>query len=331
MDTIIKILVGGAVVFLVFGGPRLLNKDGGQAQQPPPVVIEDPTPGGGDSGQPQPQPPAPVDLSRTFANGAPTNRISSRNWLEKNGRLTIEMQEANLTYYMLANSSRGHIDSVAACLKREVQQRNIDPTEFQYNYFLDRVNMSGSGLLIWEGKSYITSYDRIRSAGWNNIPWSYTCGRFTFAPRNALSFIRNNINNENVFTPQSKARYPYGATASSQGAVNWVSISINPRDIPMSVPLESRRSQLAARFENEGKRKPVPRSFVVIQTKDGTLYLTEAMDTGSGVKPGWIDWRIGNNSTEINFFRSIGPTVKAYCYTFDDPNITYQQVIQNSR
>lgn len=324
MDTIIKILVGGAVVFLVFGAPRLLERENGQQ---PPVVIEEPAPDSGESGQP----PADTDLSVTFANGAPTNTISSLDWLKNNGNFVVEMQEANLTYYLIANSNRCHVDSLSACIQQAVQQRNIDPVEFQYTYFLDRVNLAGSGVLVWEGNRYITSYDRIRGAGWDNISWPYNCSSFSFTPRNALTFIRQNIGNENIFVPQAEARYPNGATASGQGAIDWVSVSVNARDFPLSVPQEARRNQLATRFNNEGKREPKARSFVAIQTKDGRLYLTEAMDTGSGVKPGWIDWRIGNSSVEIDFFHSLGRTVKAYCFTFEDPNMTYQQVIQNSR
>jgi len=55
------------------------------------------------------------------------------------------------------------------------------------------------------------------------------------------------------------------------------------------------------------------------------------MDTGSGVKRGWIDWRIGNTSTEISYFHGIGPVVKAICYVFRDPNIRFEQVLAASK
>jgi hypothetical protein len=326
MDTVIKILLGGAVVFLVFGGPRLLNK-GSQPPQSPPVVIGEPSLGTGR----ETVPAGKGDLSNTFVSGAPVTRISSMSWLRSNGNLVVEMQEANMTYYLLANSSRLHIDSVAACLKQAVLSRNIDPVDFQYTYFLDRVILAGSGFLIWDGKKYLTSYDRVRRAGWSSGSRRYSCSNFRYQAQNALTFIRQNISNESIFVPVEKARYPNGATASGQGAIDWVSLSVNARDFPLSVPDATRRTQLATRFAGEGKRKPAARSYVVIQTADGKLFLTEAMDTGSGVKPGWIDWRIGNTSTEIKYFRSLGRKVKAYGFTFDDPNMTYEKVLANSK
>ncbi|MFQ5631848.1 MAG: hypothetical protein ACE5I1_24005, partial [bacterium] len=163
MDTVIKILLGGAVVFLVFGGPRLLKK-GDQPPQAPPVVIGEPTPDTSDEGGATGE----MDLSRTFVSGAPTTKISSMDWLRSNGNFVVEMQEANMTYYLLANSNRCHIDSLYACLKQAVLSQNIDPVDFQYTYFLDRVIRAGSGFLVWEGKSYLTSYDKVRKAGWSS-------------------------------------------------------------------------------------------------------------------------------------------------------------------
>lgn len=326
MDTVIKILLGGAVAFLIFGGPRLLNKDAKPPQSPPDSTGESSPEPGGETARTE-----EVDLSNTFASGAPVSQISSMEWLRSNGNFVVEMQEANMTYYLLANSSRLHIDSVDACLKQAVLSRNIDPVDFQYTYFLDRVIVAGSGFLIWDSKKYLTSYDRVRGAGWSSGSRKYSCSNFSYQSQNALAFIRQHITSESIFVPVEKARYPNGATASGQGAIDWVSLSVNARDFPLSVPDATRRAQLETNFVNEGKRKPAARSYVVIQTADGKLFLTEAMDTGSGVKPGWIDWRIGNSSTEIKYFFSLGRKVKAYGFTFDDPNMTYEKVLANSR
>lgn len=324
MDTLIKILVGGAVVFLVFGGPRLLKKKEGQ---PPPIVIGEPDSrsAGGET-----SPGTPVaDVSRTFVNGQPINQIRSLEWLRANGNWVVEMQEANLTYYLLAKSTRCHIDSVADCLKQAVLANGIDPTEFQYTYFLDRVLIAGSGVLFWDGKTYFVSYDHLRNAGWRGGN-NYNCRGFRFQRKGVLEFLRENITNEAVFTPTEKAPYPNGATASGQGAIDWMTVSVNPRDFPLSVPDARRRAQLEARFTQEGKRPPAVRCFVVIETRDGRLFLTEAMDTGGGVKQGWIDWRIGNSSAEIKYFFSLGRMAKAYGFTFEDPEVTLQTVLENS-
>ncbi|MFQ5631965.1 MAG: hypothetical protein ACE5I1_24610, partial [bacterium] len=173
--------------------------------------------------------------------------------------------------------------------------------------------------------------DKVRKVGWSSGSRNYSCRNFSFQAQNAVALIRQNISDVRIFEPVETAQYPNGSTVSGQGAIDWVSLSVNARDFPLSVPNATRRNQLKTRYASDGKREPVARSFVVIQTKDGRLFLSEAMDTGSGVKPGWIDWRIGNTSTEIKYFHALGRAVKAYCFTFDDPNMTYEKVLANSK
>ncbi len=332
MGTLVKILIGGLALFMILGGPRRLKKD------EPPFPKSD---------RPASNVPAdkPADtgkgdrrlsvIDRPTFQGQPDNLITSLEWLERNGKVVVEMQDARLTYYLRARSDRTHIDSVANCLREAVLQQNIDPVDFQYTYFLDRVMIAGSGLLIWEGKRYITDYARLRKAGWTSgdrgFKNSYRCNNFRYQSKNPFDFIRANINNPDVFIPYEKARYPNGLTASGQEAVNWHTVSVNPFDFPLSVPNTRRREQLTRRYAAEGKRAPQARSFIVIIAKDGRMFLTEAMDTGSGVKRKWIDWRIGNTSAEIKYFFSIGSQVKAICYVFQDPNITFEQVLAASR
>ncbi len=332
MGTLVKILIGGLAVFLIFGGPRRLKKADAPlpADQAAPAAVpaERPiTPGIPDRSL------SVVD--RPTFKGQPDNLITSLEWLEKNGRVMVEMQDARLTYYLRARSDRTHIDSVANCLREAVMQRNIDPVDFQYTYFLDRVMIAGSGLLIWEGKRYVTNYARLRKAGWTsgerNFKNSYRCNNFRYQSKKPFDFIRANINNPEVFEPYEKARYPNGLTASGQEAVNWHTVSVNPYDFPLSVPNQRRRQQLTQRYAAEGKRVPQARSFIVLIANDGRMFLTEAMDTGSGVKRKWIDWRIGNTSAEIKYFFGIGSQVKAICYVFQDPNITFEQVLAASR
>lgn len=61
------------------------------------------------------------------------------------------------------------------------------------------------------------------------------------------------------------------------------------------------------------------------------MFLTEAMDTGTGVKNGWIDWRIGNSSDQIKYFLSLESPFEATCYTFDDPQISLTKVLSSSK
>ncbi len=333
MGTLIKILIGGLALFLTLGGPNRLKK---RSRSPKPQ-IEATAEKTSDRRAAKSQ-GAPAELaalqSSTFR-GQPDNLITSVDFLEKNGRAVKDVPgQVSITYYLLARSDRCHPDSLKPCIKEKLQAQNIDPEEFQYTYFLDRVNIAGSGILFWQGRRYITNYARIRQAGWTsgerNFRNNYRCSSFQFRSKKAREFIEQNIGNEKIFTPYEKAPHPNGLTASGQEAVDWHTVSVNPFDFPLSVPATRRREQLTRRFATQGKRAPQPRSFLVLLADDGRMFLTEAMDTGSGVKRNSIDWRIGNTSAEIRYFFGIGRKVRVLCYTFSDPNITFEQVLAGS-
>ena len=331
MGTLVKIILGGLALFMVLGGPRLLK------QENPPTITQPVQPAASEpkTSRPQIQPLSiPVDLPSRF-NGQPDNLITSLDWLEANGRPVREMQTARLTYYLLARSDRCHVDSVAACLREKILAAGIDPIQFQYTFFLDRVMLAGSGHLFWGDKAYFVNYAGLRRAGWNkgerNFKNQYYCSNFSFRSKKPIEFIEQHLSDKTVFVPLNEARYPNGATASGQEAVNWHTVSVNPYDFPLSVPDTRRRERLTQKYALEGKLVPQARSFIVLIAKDGRMFLTEAMDTGSGVKRGWIDWRIGNTSTEISYFHGIGPVVKAICYVFRDPNIRFEQVLAASK
>lgn len=335
MGTLAKFILGGLALFLAIGGPRLLKK--GDPDQPgTPAVTETapqsdkPSPAAASSGGAPLSGTVPLDFA-----GQPDNLISTTQWLAENGKLTREMQAANLTYYLLARSDRCHPDSLRPCVREKIQAANIDQREFQYTYFLDRVLLAGSGQLFWEGKAYFVNYVQLRKAGWasgeRDFKNNYYCSSFSFRSKKPIEFIRQNISNKAVFTTFEEAPFPNGATASGQHAVNWHTVSVNPLDFPLSVPDEKRRAALQKRWADGKRWAPAARSFIVLITKDRRMFLTEASDTGGGVKPGWIDWRIGNTSAEIKYFHAIGSPVKAICYTFTDPNITFEQVLANSK
>ena len=328
MNTVVKLLLGGAALFFVLGGPGVIKKKGRGRTTAPDSTIVAPTPA--------PTPPANTggDAPQPVFRSGPFNQIKSQDWLQKNGTFMREVQAARLTYYLIAKSDRTHLDSVSACLKQAVLGNNIDAQDFQYTYFLDRVLLNGGGVMNWQGKRYRVTYDKLRAAGWasgaRDIRNNYTCSGFNYRSKNAVAFIRQNLSNENLFIPLEKARFPNGAAVSGQPIVDWQTISVNPRTFPLSVPEPRRRQVLTDRY-SDNALAPAPRSFVVIQTQDGKMFLTEAADTGGGVKDGWIDWRIGNTSGELKYFFSLGTTVKAWCYTFDDPGVTFDHVFQRSQ
>ena len=334
MGTLVKVVLGGLALFLAFGGPRLLKKgDIPRDRVQKPVASQPATPVSPKE-PPASLPEVTVPISSTFR-GQPDNLISSVAWLEQNATPIVEMQEARLTYYLLARSDRCNPDSLSACLQQAIQQANIDPVDFQYTYFFDRVMLAGSGTLFWGGRAYLLNYVKLRKAGWTRgdraFKNTYRCRGFSYKSKKPFEFIDANISDEAIFTPIEKAKYPNGLTASGQEAVDWHTVSVNPFDFPLSVPNNARRASLTERYTLEKKRVPQARSFIVITSADGRMFLTEAMDTGSGVKRSWIDWRIGNTSAEIKYFHGIGSKVKAAGYILKDPGITFEQVLAASK
>ncbi|KAA3615300.1 MAG: hypothetical protein DWQ05_14655 [Calditrichaeota bacterium] len=334
MSNLAKAILGGLALFMALGGPHLFKKNPDKKQ--PAQVQKQRT-----EEAPSVKTPAPAKIvqnknanSETFLS-QPRNQIFSLDWLEKNGQRAKQASGVRITYYLLANSQRCHVDSLSQCIRDKIAAKNIDAMEFQYTYFLDRVMIAGSGVLEWEGQRYVTRYDLLRKAGWNKDDYegknNYTCRNFKFNNKNALPFIASTIKMDGIFTKWQDHPTPNGRTFSGQQAEDWRSVSVNLKNFPVSVPDQNRRKSLAAKFKGKNIKGPFARSFIVIKTNDGKQFLTEAMDTGSGVKENWIDWRIGNSSTEIKYFLSLGSIVDATCYTFNDPNITLEKVLQNSR
>lgn len=334
MGTIGKLILGGLAIFLAVGGPRHLKKgnpdEAGQPSRPPVENRRNPPPAA-PADRPAAQPL--TGLTGNFA-GQPANLITSLTWLEENGTLKVEMQEAHLTYYLLARSDRCSIDSLESCIKDAVLAGGIDPRDFQYTYFFDRVMIAGSGKLFWEGKAYLVNYAALRQAGWTdgtrNFKNNYRCAGFSFRSKDPVAFIHQNLADKKVFVPVDESPYPNGATVSGQGAMDWLTVSINPQNFPLSVPDARRRASLQQRYADKKYWPPEERSFIVLVAKDGRMFLTEAADTGSGVKENSIDWRIGNSSAEIKYFFTVGPVVRALCYTFKDANLTIAKVLANS-
>ncbi|HHL71753.1 MAG TPA: hypothetical protein ENJ29_04495 [Bacteroidetes bacterium] len=332
MSTLIKFILGGAALFFALGGPRMFKKKPPAPTRPPVTDVTRPDTPTGDKKAAR----RSASKDRGSVPGQAIvleNRASALNWLRNNlDELKGMPKKVSLTYYLIAKSERCAPEALSACIQEKIRTQKIDAREFQYTFFLDRVMMAGSGRLKFDGKEYFTNYALLRDAGWNKGKYagrnSYTsCKAFSWKSKNGLDFIKKNISNEAVFIPIEKAPAPNGLTASGQPAIDWVTVSVNPADFPLSVPNTARRKQLAQRYGKAGKMKPKARSYIVLITESGEMFLTEAMDTGGGVKKGWIDWRISNTSGDIARFHKLGKTATAFCFTTDDPGMTREKII----
>ena len=262
--------------------------------------------------------------------------IYSVEYLKKISRSHFTYDRMRVTYYVLAKSIRAVVDSLPECLQEHVRKNGIDTNDFQFTYFLDLVLTAGSGVLRWEGQDYFVRYDLLRAHGWpaneGRRRNDYRCSSFSFRNKKATEFIRANIANKALFTPLSEAPYPNGRAASGEAVVDWQTLAVNPVDLPLSVPNAKRRETLTRRFRASGRRPPQPRVFVVLEFPNGRKFLTEASDTGSGVKANTVDWRIGNTSAEIDFFHALGESAKATGYLVEDEKMSFEQVwVQSKR
>jgi hypothetical protein len=330
MDTLIKLFIFAILAWLLFGGRGIVPKDWHRKAPPPAeeTAAEEPaaakTPAGVSASAP----------ASGFA-GQPGSLVRSVDYLKSKAQSTFTIDKVRVTYYLIARSDRCQIDSLETCLQDRIRTAKIDPRDFQYTYFLDRVVNAGTGILNWQGQPYLTRYDKLLDYGWNSGERSrknnYSCSGFSYGSKKPIEFINANLAKKDLFTPLREVEHPNGLTVSGQPAVDWTTLSINPADFPMSVPNEKRRAILAQRFTAKGNKAPAPRVFVVLEFNNGNKYLTEAADGGSGVKKGWVDWRIGNTSAEIRYFHSLGGYAKATCFVFDDPGVTIEKVLEQSK
>ena len=332
---IVKVVIFALLAWLLLGGIGAVPKD--WRRQPPPSAAPE-TPTGAATTEssstatrsltdPTKSSPAPFRQ--------PDNIIASADYLKSKAQSSAEISKVRVTYYLIAKSERCQVDSLETCLRDRIRAASIDPLDFQYTYFLDRVINSGTGILNWQSQKYLVRFDKLRENNWTSGERAqknnYTCSGFSYRSKKAIEFINANLAKKDLFTPLSEVDHPNGLTVSGQPAVDWRTLAVHPSDIPMSVPNEKRRATLTQRFSASGGKAPAPRVFVVLEFSNGQKYLTEAADGGSGVQKGWVDWRIGNTSTEIRFFQSLGSSAKATCFVFNDPNVTLEKLLEQSR
>lgn len=334
MENFLKLLGGGIIVWLVFGGKGVMDKNSTKPSRPkivrvdssssPPLRTIDPTPT---------LPPAvsPVLASRQ----APAFEIHSLDFLNSLNNRPLVLEQVQVTYYLRDNSVRCHFDSLPPCLQERVLEQELNARDFQYTHFFDRVLDSGTGVLTWEMREYLVRYEALRKYGWTsgkrNFTNDYRCGSFSYRSKKGVEFIQDNLLNRELFLPLETMRHPNGQTASGEAAVDWQTLAVNLADIPLSVPDAKRRASWTKRTAANGKRPPRARVFVVLEFPNGKKYLTEASDTGSGLRAHAVDWRIGNTASEIAFFHTLGNTAKATAFMLDDAKITFAQVLARSR
>jgi len=328
---LVKIIIFALLGWLLLGGIGVIPKD--WRRESPPAASSESAGDPSSSAAGSTSPAALAAASEPFRQ--PDNMISSLDYLKSKAKTSAELSKVRVTYYLIAKSERCAVDSLETCLRDRVRTAQIDPLDFQYTYFLDRVINSGTGILTWQGQKYLVRYDKLRANNWTSGERSqknvYTCSGFSYRSKKAIEFINANLVKKDLFTPLTEVEHPNGLTVSGQPAVDWRSLAINPVDIPMSVPYENRRSILAQRYTAKGGKAPAPRVFVVLEFGNGQKYLTEASDGGSGVQKGWVDWRIGNSSAEIRYFQSLGSSAKATYFVFDDPSVTIEKVLEQSQ
>lgn len=155
MDNFLKVLGGGVIIWLLFGGKGMLDK------KPKPTFVERNIPADSSafSSPPQlnvaqPQPPASDKVLPVFRNRPPFE-IQSLDYLLALDPNPLTYEQVRVTYYLRENSTRCHFDSLPPCLQTRVVERELNKRDFQYTYFFDRVLNAGTGVLTWEMRDYL--------------------------------------------------------------------------------------------------------------------------------------------------------------------------------
>lgn len=335
MDNLLKILGGGVIIWLVFGGKGVLDKNHHPPRSSPAIPADSMSisspPRKPISSTP---PPSPADKVLLPLRARPPFEIQSLDFLKSFDPRPLMLEQVRVTYYLRDNSVRCHFDSLPPCLQDRIIETELNARDFQYTYFFDRVLDSGSGVLTWEMREYLVQESALRKYGWTsgrrNFTNDYGCDSFSYRGKKGVEFIQDNLLNRELFQPLEGSRFPNGQTASGEPAVDWQTLAVNLADFPLSVPEAKRRESWTKRAAASGNRPPRARVFIVLEFPNGKKYLTEASDTGSGLKPHAVDWRIGNTTEEIAFFQALGNKAKATAFLLDEAKITFAQALARS-
>ncbi|MEK7727718.1 MAG: hypothetical protein AAB354_04850 [candidate division KSB1 bacterium] len=337
MENLLKILGGGVIIWLVFGGKGVLDRDHDAPRSSPAIPADSVSLSHGPPERiaetpPELKPPNQVPLA--MRSRLPFE-IHSLAFLKSLDARPLTLENVQVTYYLRENSTRCHFDSLPPCLQDHLDERELNARDFQYTYFFDRVLDSGSGVLTWEMREYLVQYEALRRFFWTsgkrNFTNDYQCKSFSYRSKKGVEFIQDNLMNRELFRPLERSRFPNGQTASGEAAIDWQTLAVNLADFPLSVPDAKRRESWTKRAGANGTRPPRARVFVVLEFPNGRKYLTEASDTGSGLKSRTVDWRIGNTSEEIAFFLTLGNKAKATAFMLDDSKITFAEVLARSQ
>ncbi len=337
MENFLKIAGAGAIIWLLFGGKGALEKKHKPPSGDKKIFADSATVSArqNEYASEAPSTSKTADHVLLPMRNRPPFEITSLDYLKALDRKPLLLEQVQVTYYLRDNSVRCHFDSLPACLQERIVERELNQRDFQYTYFFDRVLDSGSGVLTWEMREYFVQYEALRKYGWTSgkrrLANDYNCNSFSYRSKKGVEFIQDNLLNRELFLPIEALRYPNGQTASGEPAVDWQTLAVNLTDIPLSIPNSKRRESWTRRAGARGKRPPRARVFVVLEFPNGRKFLTEASDTGSGVKTNSVDWRIGNTSEEVAFFHALGNRAKATAFVSDDARVTFAQVLARSR
>jgi len=273
-------------------------------------------------------------LPQTFS-GTPDNIITSLAWLQAHATQQGDWRKVEITPDLLPRSDRCQVDSLPGCLQAKIRAANIDPVDFQFTYFFDQAFTAGAGILVGSQRAFALNFEGLRRAGWQtgfrDFNNQYTCSQFKYRSKYPLDFIKKYYKKPKIFIPIEQAPFPNGQTVSGQGAVDWQTVTIDPKAFPLSVPDAGLRKHLARVYKKRHNLAPQPRSFLVIQTADGRQFLTEAMNARENLPPNRIAWRIGNNSMEIAYLKRLGDTAKVLCFTLQDAGVEFQTALKHSK
>lgn len=323
MDAVLKIAIVAAAAWLLIGGKGVL-----ESKRRPPAG-----PAAADSAAMAAA--ADTVAAMTAASLSRVGfRLGSRDYLQDLSAYVYHLPEVEVTYHVLPHSDRCAVDSLPACLQQEVRANQIDPREFQYTYFCDRVSLAGAGILRWQNREYMVTADSLAAGGWNGgkqkAANSYDCAAFSYKSKTSLEFIPERLKAKSVFVPIAKASFPNGPTVSGQQAIDWLTLAVNPAELPLSVPDLAMRRLLSQNKSGTKRKAPFARVYVVLEFPGGYKLLTEAADVNENLKVKQVSLRIADSGNDVVAFQTLGSRATATAYLVADENMTYDRILAGS-
>ncbi|MGH7600233.1 MAG: hypothetical protein ACREOI_28085, partial [bacterium] len=135
-----KIIFIAILAWLLLGGRGLIPKDKRREAPRPSPELQEAAEASPDVAKPSARDSEPATLAAVprFA-GQPGSLITSVDYLKSKAKSSFTIDKVRVTYYLIAKSERCQVDSLETCLQDHIRTAKIDPRDFQYTYFFDRV------------------------------------------------------------------------------------------------------------------------------------------------------------------------------------------------